>query len=202
MSDPFDDYAREQKEIHLAELDANTSIERMAELAGDATIDRDAISDIIRTEASDGHGRRSITEDLPSGKRIWELTKEAIRIEAQAYSQEITMEEVYNGILSRDCECITNELPGNEKRFFETVLDVQCLHRLRDQGGLEVRSVTAKGEFRIAALLALGRGEAVKVARAIIPDIQRERISRIQAGLLQMAALHRECYERANEVVR
>jgi hypothetical protein len=135
-------------------------------------------------------------ENLPSGKRIWELTKEAIRIEAQAYSQEITMEEVYNRILSRDCERFASGLSRNEKRFFETVLDVQCLHRLRDQDGLQVRSATSKGEFRIAALSAcheLGPGEAVKLARATVPGIQRERISRIQAGLVRMAALRREC---------
>jgi hypothetical protein len=68
--------------------------------------------------------------------------------------------------------------------------------------------MTTKDEFRYAALSAfhdegLGWAEAVKLARAAIPEMQRHRISRIQAGLVQMAAIHRGNYptrhERANE---
>jgi predicted Fe-Mo cluster-binding NifX family protein len=65
-------------------------------------------------------------DDIPSGKRIWELASEAIRIEATAYNEDITKEEVYSSILSRNADSIEKTLAPNERQFFETVLDVVC----------------------------------------------------------------------------
>src|SRR6266566_2617698 len=67
-----------------------------------------------------------VMSDLPSSKRIWELASVAIRVEASAYEEDITMEEVYSGILRRDADSVSENLSPDERQFFETVLDAVC----------------------------------------------------------------------------
>jgi hypothetical protein len=61
-------------------------------------------------------------DDLPSGKRMWELTEEAIQIEKWAQQGCSLSYELFVAELCEESDQAMRSMTPSEKRFFETLL--------------------------------------------------------------------------------